>query len=102
MRNFLLKITLLYHKLYPKKTSYDRKPLALIILCHRDVGAKGLVGFGGRITIKEKLLSMEKKTAIAPRSLSRSVSGFAMTENIFLTFCDFPKITAGAYPESAG
>ena len=38
----------------------NRNPIALIIPCHRVIGAKGdLVGFRGGIHIKEKLLALE-------------------------------------------
>ena len=38
----------------------NRNPIALIIPCHRVIGAKGdLVGFRGGIEIKEKLLALE-------------------------------------------
>ena len=35
-------------------------PLALIIPCHRVVGASGLGGFAGGVDIKKKLLELEK------------------------------------------
>jgi len=35
-------------------------PVALIIPCHRVVGASGLGGFAGGVDIKEKLLELEK------------------------------------------
>jgi len=36
-------------------------PLALIIPCHRVVGAQGLGGFAGGVAIKKKLLQLEEK-----------------------------------------
>jgi methylated-DNA-[protein]-cysteine S-methyltransferase len=42
-------------------------PLAIVVPCHRVVGASGkLVGYGGGIEMKRRLLSMERQTAIAP------------------------------------
>jgi methylated-DNA-[protein]-cysteine S-methyltransferase len=39
----------------------NRNPLPIIIPCHRVVGANGsLVGFGGGIELKEKLLEIER------------------------------------------
>ena len=35
-------------------------PIAIIIPCHRVIGANGkLVGFGGGLPVKEKLLALE-------------------------------------------
>ena len=40
----------------------NKNPIAIIIPCHRVIGANGsLIGFGGGITIKEKLLTLEKR-----------------------------------------
>lgn len=40
----------------------NKNPIAIIIPCHRVIGANGkMVGFGGGIDIKEKLLSHEAK-----------------------------------------
>jgi methylated-DNA-[protein]-cysteine S-methyltransferase len=40
----------------------NRNPLPIIIPCHRVVGADGsLVGFGGGIELKDKLLKIEKE-----------------------------------------
>ncbi|MDR2855391.1 MAG: methylated-DNA--[protein]-cysteine S-methyltransferase [Methanomicrobiales archaeon] len=40
----------------------NRNPIALIIPCHRVIGAKGdLVGFRGGVDIKEKLLALESE-----------------------------------------
>ena len=41
----------------------NANPLALIVPCHRVVGKSGLGGFAGGVSIKEKLLNMEKKPA---------------------------------------
>ena len=39
----------------------NKNPLAIFIPCHRVIGTNGkLVGYGGGLAIKEKLLSMEK------------------------------------------
>lgn len=39
----------------------NRNPIAIIIPCHRVIGANGkLVGYGGGLHIKERLLNMEK------------------------------------------
>jgi len=40
----------------------NRNPIAIVIPCHRVIGANGkLVGYGGGLDIKEYLLNMEKK-----------------------------------------
>lgn len=40
----------------------NRNPISIIIPCHRVIGANGkLVGYGGGIDIKEKLLNLEKE-----------------------------------------
>lgn len=40
----------------------NKNPIAIIIPCHRVIGSNGkMVGFGGGIDIKEKLLSFEAK-----------------------------------------
>jgi len=39
----------------------NRNPIALMVPCHRVIGANGkLVGYGGGLDIKEKLLNLEK------------------------------------------
>ncbi|WP_455539947.1 methylated-DNA--[protein]-cysteine S-methyltransferase [Terrisporobacter sp.] len=39
----------------------NRNPISIIVPCHRVIGANGkLVGYGGGIHIKEKLLNIEK------------------------------------------
>lgn len=39
----------------------NRNPISVIIPCHRVIGANGkLVGYGGGLNIKEKLLNIEK------------------------------------------
>lgn len=39
----------------------NRNPISIIIPCHRVIGANGkLVGYGGGLDIKEKLLNIEK------------------------------------------
>ena len=41
----------------------NRNPISIIIPCHRVIGANGkLVGYGGGLDIKEKLLNIEKLT----------------------------------------
>ena len=38
----------------------NRNPVSIIIPCHRVIGAKGqLVGYGGGLDIKKRLLSIE-------------------------------------------
>jgi len=40
----------------------NRNPISVIIPCHRVIGANGqLIGYGGGIDIKEKLLALEEK-----------------------------------------
>lgn len=40
----------------------NRNPISIIIPCHRVIGASGkLVGYGGGLEIKEKLLKLENK-----------------------------------------
>lgn len=40
----------------------NRNPISIIIPCHRVIGASGkLVGYGGGIDIKEKLLNLEQE-----------------------------------------
>jgi len=42
----------------------NRNPLPIFIPCHRVIGAGGaLVGYGGGLEIKEKLLALEKRYA---------------------------------------
>ncbi|MDR2660100.1 MAG: methylated-DNA--[protein]-cysteine S-methyltransferase [Spirochaetaceae bacterium] len=39
-----------------------RNPLAIVVPCHRVIGADGsLTGFGGGLPVKEKLLSIERR-----------------------------------------
>jgi len=39
----------------------NRNPVSIIIPCHRVIGANGrLVGYGGGLDVKEKLLALEK------------------------------------------
>lgn len=41
----------------------NRNPLSIIVPCHRVIGSNGkLVGYGGGLNIKEKLLKLEKLT----------------------------------------
>ena len=41
-----------------------RNPISIIVPCHRVIGADGrLVGFGGGLWIKEKLLKLEKENS---------------------------------------
>lgn len=43
----------------------NRNPIIIFIPCHRVIGANGsLVGYGGGLDIKEKLLSIEKGRAV--------------------------------------
>jgi len=40
----------------------NKNPIAIFVPCHRVIGANGkLVGYGGGLDIKEKLLELEKK-----------------------------------------
>jgi len=42
----------------------NRNPVAIMVPCHRVIGANGkLIGYGGGIDLKEKLLALEKKFA---------------------------------------
>lgn len=42
----------------------NRNPVAIIVPCHRVIGADGrLVGYGGGLEIKERLLTLEKKNS---------------------------------------
>ncbi len=42
----------------------NKNPLAVFVPCHRVIGANGkLVGYGGGLDIKAKLLIMEKEHA---------------------------------------
>jgi methylated-DNA-[protein]-cysteine S-methyltransferase len=48
----------------------NRNPIPLVVPCHRVVGANGaLVGFGGGIDLKRKLLDFESVVAGKPRDL---------------------------------
>jgi O-6-methylguanine DNA methyltransferase len=39
----------------------NKNPIAIIIPCHRVIGANGsLVGYGGGLPLKRKLLELEK------------------------------------------
>ncbi len=41
-----------------------RNPIAIIVPCHRVIGANGsLTGFGGGLKLKQQLLELEQKTA---------------------------------------
>lgn len=43
----------------------NRNPIPVIIPCHRVIGADGsLTGYGGGLPMKEKLLALEKATAM--------------------------------------
>jgi methylated-DNA-[protein]-cysteine S-methyltransferase len=43
----------------------NRNPIPVIIPCHRVIGADGsLTGYGGGLSMKERLLALEKATAI--------------------------------------
>lgn len=43
----------------------NRNPLAIVIPCHRVVGADGaLVGFGGGLEVKAQLLELERRNAL--------------------------------------
>lgn len=40
----------------------NRNPVAIIVPCHRVIGASGkLVGYGGGLNVKERLLELERK-----------------------------------------
>lgn len=44
-----------------------RNPLMIVIPCHRVIGANGqLVGYGGGLDVKEKLLTLEKTRCLTP------------------------------------
>ena len=39
----------------------NRNPVAIIVPCHRVIGANGrMVGYGGGLWVKEKLLNLEQ------------------------------------------
>ena len=39
----------------------NRNPIMIVIPCHRVIGANGqLIGYGGGLDVKEKLLTLEK------------------------------------------
>lgn len=41
----------------------NRNPVLLVVPCHRVIGSNGkLVGFGGGLELKERLLELERKT----------------------------------------
>ena len=43
----------------------NRNPIAIIVPCHRVIGADGsLVGFGGGLELKRQLLELERATAV--------------------------------------
>ncbi|MBP2656680.1 MAG: cysteine methyltransferase [Firmicutes bacterium] len=43
----------------------NRNPIAIVIPCHRVIGANGkLVGYGGGLDIKEKLLGLEQAVLV--------------------------------------
>ena len=45
----------------------NRNPIAIIIPCHRVIGADGsLVGFGGGLELKQQLLELEQPTGLRP------------------------------------
>ncbi len=45
----------------------NRNPIAIIVPCHRVIGANGdLTGFGGGLSIKEKLLALESAATTPP------------------------------------
>ena len=42
-----------------------RNPLPIVVPCHRVIGKRGgLVGFGGGLPVKERLLALERNSAI--------------------------------------
>lgn len=46
----------------------NRNPIAIIIPCHRVIGADGkMVGYGGGLAIKEKLLQIEKALLVCKK-----------------------------------
>ena len=41
--------------------AHNRNPIMIVIPCHRVIGANGqLIGYGGGLDVKEKLLTLEK------------------------------------------
>ncbi|WP_052810268.1 methylated-DNA--[protein]-cysteine S-methyltransferase [Streptomonospora alba] len=45
----------------------NRNPVSIIVPCHRVIGADGaMVGYGGGIARKERLLSLERGTGLTP------------------------------------
>jgi methylated-DNA-[protein]-cysteine S-methyltransferase len=50
-----------------------KNQIPIVIPCHRVIaGDGGLGGFGGGLTVKEKLLAVEGKSAAKPRALAHS------------------------------
>ncbi|MGV1099893.1 methylated-DNA--[protein]-cysteine S-methyltransferase [Thiovibrio sp. JS02] len=47
----------------PVGQACNANPLALLIPCHRVVGAQGLGGYAGGLPLKQYLLALEKQTA---------------------------------------
>jgi methylated-DNA-[protein]-cysteine S-methyltransferase len=56
----------------------NQNPLALIIPCHRVVAANGLGGFAGDLSVKRKLLELEKKRG---KKTKFHLTGEHITEN---------------------
>jgi hypothetical protein len=55
-----------------------RNPLPLVVPCHRVVGANGrLVGFGGGLALKRRLLALERGGEQVSRGGGASFSGAA-------------------------
>lgn len=51
-------------KARPAGMANGRNPIAIIVPCHRVIGASGgLTGFGGGLPMKQQLLDLEKKYA---------------------------------------
>ncbi len=47
----------------------NRNPISIVVPCHRVIGANGkLVGYAGGLEIKDKLLQLEKGTALVTKS----------------------------------
>lgn len=58
-------------------TACKKNPIAIIVPCHRVIGKNGsLTGFAGGLTVKEKLLKMERGEAYGAEIENRNIETF--------------------------